>query len=102
MKIEPLPSPADFAKRFKVLPGTDVETKTELPSQARHFCRTPSLKSFFLGGEGGTGKSMILLYLSMLAHKNNWIIINVPNAYKWTHDKKAKYPRAYNGLFLIN
>ncbi len=56
----------------------------------------------FLGGEGGTGRSMILAYLSMFAFKNNWIIINVPDSYKWTHDRHIKYPRAYNGLYLIN
>lgn len=60
------------------------------------------MKSFYLGGEGGTGRSMILAYLSMMAHKNGWIVINVPNAYLWTHDTKAKYPRAYNGLYMIN
>lgn len=101
MTISPLPSPLDFAKRFKTMPGTEIATKTELPPNVRYFCRTPSLKSMFLGGEGGTGKSMILLYLSMLAHKSGWIVVNVPNAYKWTHDTKAKYPRAHNGLYVI-
>ena len=45
---------------------------------------------------------MILAYLSMFAFKNNWIIVNLPDAYKWTHDRHIKYPRAYNGLYLIN
>ena len=73
-----------------------------MPLNARFYCRTPSFKSFFLGGEGGTGRSMILAYLSMLAFRNNWIVINVPNAHFWTHDTKCKYPRAFNGLYLIN
>ena len=50
MKVEPLPSPLDFAKRFKTMPGTEIPTKNELPENARFFCRTPSLKSMFLGG----------------------------------------------------
>lgn len=45
---------------------------------------------------------MILAYLAMLAHKKGWIVVNVPDAYKWTQDRKAVYPRAYNGLYLIN
>lgn len=45
---------------------------------------------------------MILTYLSMYAYKNNWLVINVPNVYKWTFDRKIKYIRAYNGLYLIN
>lgn len=44
---------------------------------------------------------MILAYLAMWAHKNKWIVINVPCAYRWTNDRKVKYQRAYNGLFLI-
>lgn len=74
----------------------------ELPSNAKYYCRTPSFKSLFLGGEGGTGKSMILAYVSMFAYKNGWIVINVPNAYKWTQAQRIKYVRAYNGLYLIN
>lgn len=54
-----------------------------------------------MGGEGGTGRSMILAYLAMFAHKNGWITINLPNAYKWTQNRKTKYVRAYNGLYLI-
>lgn len=38
----------------------------------------------------------------MLGFRNNWIVINVPNVHDWTFDTKAKYIRAYNGLYLIN
>lgn len=44
---------------------------------------------------------MILAYLSMFAWKNGWIIVNLPNAYKWTQSRTVKYVRAYNGLYLI-
>jgi hypothetical protein len=106
MKIQPLPSSNDFSYRFKTIPGTadkdGIKTKIFLTDKTKYYCRTPSFKSFFLGGEGGTGKSMILAYLSMFGYKNGWIIINVPNVYKWTFDRKAKYIRAFNGLYLIN
>ena len=45
---------------------------------------------------------MILAYVAMWAFKNNWIVINVPSAYKWTNDRQAKDERAYNGLYLIH
>lgn len=96
-----MPSPNDFAYRCKTLPSTTIPTQTELPKSCSYYLTTPSYKSFFLGGEGGTGKSMILYYLTMYAYKNNWITITVPNAYKWTQIKKTKYVRAYNGLYLI-
>lgn len=45
---------------------------------------------------------MVLAYIAMWAFKNNWIVINVPSAYKWTNDRQAKYERAYNGLYVIH
>lgn len=45
---------------------------------------------------------MILAYLAMYAHKHNWITVNLPNAYKWTQNRRIKYVRAYNGLYLVN
>jgi hypothetical protein len=86
MQLEPLPTLGDFGSRFKTLPGyPSIPTKLKLPENVQYFSTTPSLKSIFLGGEGGSGKSMILAYLSMFAHSNDWIVINVPNCYKWTH-----------------
>jgi hypothetical protein len=34
---------------------------------------------------------MTLAYVAMWAFKNNWIVVNVPSAYKWTNDRKVKY-----------
>jgi hypothetical protein len=45
---------------------------------------------------------MILAYLAMYAYKNGWIVVNLPNAYKWTQNRRTQYVRAYNGLYLIN
>lgn len=59
------------------------------------------MKSIFLGGLGGTGRSMILTYAAMFAFKNNWIIISVPNSLKWTQDAKVTPKKMYNGLFVI-
>jgi len=79
-----------------------IEVKSQPSYFANFFYQTPSFKNVFLGGNGGTGKSMILAYVAMWAFKNNWILINVPSAYKWTNDRKAKYERAYNGLYVIH
>jgi hypothetical protein len=79
-----------------------LKVKTEPPYFAKFYYQTPSFKNVFLGGEAGTGKSMTLAYVAMWAFKNNWIIVNVPNSYKWTNDRKAKYERAYNGLYVIH
>ena len=59
------------------------------------------MKSLFLGGLGGTGRSMILAYAAMFAFKNNWIIISVPNSLKWTQDSQVTPKKMYNGLFVI-
>lgn len=37
----------------------------------------------------------------MYAHKNKWIVVNVPDCRKWTHERK-KVTRFYNGLYLQN
>ena len=44
---------------------------------------------------------MIMTHLSMWAHKNGWIVINVPSCHKWTH-KKKKINRMFNGLYVQN
>lgn len=82
------PSNLDFLKRYKELP---TEPPIKLFDNVPYFCRfsykTPSFKSLFLGGLAGTGRSMILAYITMFAFKNNWIVISVPNAIDWTQDK---------------
>jgi hypothetical protein len=45
---------------------------------------------------------MIMAYVAMWAHKNNWITINVPSGYKWTNDRSAKIELAYNGLHMVH
>ncbi len=103
MEMPIAPSPGDFAKRFRQLKCNEgLQVKTEPPYFAKFYYQTPSFKNVFLGGEAGTGKSMTLAYVAMWAFKNNWIIVNVPNSYKWTNDRKAKYERAYNGLYVIH
>lgn len=97
------PSAGDFAKRFKEIKcNEEIEVKSQPSYFANLSYQTPSFKNVYLGGNGGTGKSMILAYVAMWAFKNNWILVNVPNAYKWTNDRKAKYERAYNGLYVIH
>ena len=101
---EPIPpSSMDFTKRFRTLPGYDfIQTKQSVPENASYYSQTPSFKSIFLGGLKGNGKSMVLHYLTMFAYKNNWIVINVPNCYKWTQNKKNDIQRCFNGLYLMN
>lgn len=95
-------SPADFAKRYEYF---DLSTGrlpliNKVADNARFFWRTPSFKNVFLGGEGGTGRSMILAYISMWAFKNNWVVITCPSGYRMNHDRNAYVRRCYNGLFL--
>jgi hypothetical protein len=72
-----------------------------MPYFASFNYATPSCKSVFLGGLGGTGKSMILAYTAMYAFKNNWIVINLSNVLKWTQDRLAKPVKMFNGLFVV-
>jgi hypothetical protein len=96
------PSANDFFKRFKVL---DTNPPIKVHQKAPYFASfnydTPSFKSVFMGGLGGSGKSMILAYTAMYAFKNNWILINIPNAKKWTQDRTAKPVKMFNGLFVV-
>lgn len=41
-----------------------------------------------------------MTYASVWAYKNNWVILNLPNAYKLNNDPSVTYRRAYNGLFI--
>lgn len=55
----------------------------------------------FLHGARGSGKSGVLLYLAMWAHKMNWIVVSVPNVFKWTllgEQELRRHERS--GLFL--
>lgn len=71
-----------------------------LAHNASYFWDTPSFKNIFLGGEGGTGRSMILAYIAMWAFKNNWVVITVPNSYKILNEVGTSYRKTYTGLFL--
>jgi len=72
-----------------------------VPEFASYNYKTPSFKSVFLGGLGGTGRSMILAYVAMYAFKNNWILIHTPNIMKWAHDKDVTPQKMFNGLFVV-
>ena len=91
MKPNPtVPSAIDFSKRFKTLPGYEsISIKNSLPEQASFYFQSPSFKSFFLGGNSGAGRSMILTHLSMFGYKSGWIVMNVPSSYEWTQNLKG-------------
>ena len=72
-----------------------------MPYFASFNYTTPSCKSIFMGGLGGTGKSMILAYAAMFAYKNNWILIHTPKLVKWTQDLDVTPVKMFNGLFVI-
>ena len=44
---------------------------------------------------------MILAYATMFAFKNKWVTVSVTDGYRWTHDRKVKPVKMYNGLFVI-
>lgn len=55
----------------------------------------------FLHGVRGSGKSGVLLYAAMCAHKMNWIVVTVPNVYKWTQLGELEMRRHHaSGLYL--
>ena len=102
MNQEVDPSANDFTKRFKVLDtNPPLKIFKGVPYFASFNYKTPSFKSVFLGGLGGTGRSMILNYAAMLGYKNNWIVIATPNIMKWTQDRKVTPEKMFNGLFVI-
>lgn len=102
MEIEIDPSASDFTKRFKELPThPPLKIYKQMPYFASFNYTTPSCKSVFLGGLGGTGRSMILAYAAMYGFKNNWLVISIPNVQKWTQDYKAKPVKMFNGLFVV-
>lgn len=52
-----------------------------------------------LWGRSGSGKSGTLSYVVAWAHENNWVVINIPRARKFT-SSKVKIERHINGLYL--
>jgi len=55
-----------------------------------------------LSGDKGSGKSGVLLFATMWAHKNNWIVVNVPSAYELTQTD-CKFIRHHKtSLYLQN
>ena len=101
MNQEVDPSAKDFTLRFKKLQTTPpLQIHKKVPYFASFNYTTPSFKSIFMGGLGGTGKSMILSYAAMYAFKNNWIVLSAP-VLKWTQDRNAKPKKMFNGLFVI-
>ena len=95
------PSANDFTQRFKQLETSPpLKIHKGVPYFASFNYTTPSFKSVFMGGLGGTGKSMILAYAAMLAFKNNWIVVSIP-VMKWTQDLNVTPNKMFNGLFVI-
>jgi ABC-type sulfate/molybdate transport systems ATPase subunit len=75
-----------------------------VPLKARFYQDGPSFKNFFLHGESGAGKSMILNYISLWASKAGYLVINVRDAENWTRNprKGAEGRRLKCGLFAQN
>jgi hypothetical protein len=51
-------------------------------------------------GDRGTGKSGVLSFITIWAHKNNWIVVNVPNASKFTNEKTIFNRHHKTGLYV--
>ena len=101
MNQEVDPSAADFTSRFKYLETSPpLKIHKKVPYFASFNYKTPSYKSVFMGGLGGTGKSMILSYAAMFGHKNDWIVI-APPVMKWTQDRNVSPKKMFNGLFVV-
>jgi hypothetical protein len=102
MQIDIDPSGGDFTKRFKELPTSPpLKIQKQMPYFASFNYKTPSCKSIFMGGLGGSGKSMVLAYAAMYGFKNNWIVINISNVLKWTQDRNVTPVKMFNGLFVV-
>lgn len=102
MSQEVDPSAQDFTKRFKELDTTPpLKIYKGVPYFASFNYKTPSFKSVFLGGLGGTGRSMVMAYAAMMGFKNNWIVVTTPNIMKWTQDLNVKPYKMFNGLFVV-
>jgi hypothetical protein len=82
------------------LSNTTLKLKNRVARNSSFFWDTPSFKNVFLGGEGGTGRSMILTYIAMWAFKNNWVVINCTSGYRMNYSDDEGLRRCYNGLFL--
>lgn len=55
----------------------------------------------FLWGQAGSGKSGTLAYVTAWAHENNWVVVSIPRARKFTSNR-VKIERHINGLYLQN
>jgi len=80
---------------------------TTSPRHVPKAMREYGLKNFFgfnsgaiVTGVRGAGKSGMLMYAIMWAHKNNWIVINAPDAYHLTQEKTKIKRHHDSGLYL--
>jgi len=72
------------------------------PEDMREYA-LQSFKGFnsgmFMWGRSGAGKSGALGYIVAWAHENNWAVINIPRARKFTHTP-CTLERHINGLYI--
>lgn len=63
-----------------------TKNKRRLPASLKYFKNLTGINSgAMLYGDRGSGKSGTLAYVTMWAHKNNYLVVNVPSAYKLTN-----------------
>lgn len=91
------------SKPYLILLKKYAESPRALPA----FMRKYGLKNFFgfnsggiINGVRGAGKSGLLMYAIMWAHKNNWIVVNPPNAYYLTQERQQLVRHHESGLYL--
>lgn len=78
-----------------------MKNKRLMPSSIKYFNTHTGINSgAMLYGDRGTGKSGTLAYVTMWAHKNDFVVVNVPSAYKLTNTKTIYYRHSATGLYV--
>ncbi|EGR31197.1 mitochondrial ribosomal protein s29, putative [Ichthyophthirius multifiliis] len=87
----------------------EVEKYSKEPRKIPRNIKSYSLDNFvgfnsgcMLFGDHGSGKSGVLLYVTMWAHYNKWIVVNVPNAYDWTQKSHPYQRHPLTGIYIQN
>jgi len=91
------------AQNHSILLRRYANSPRTVPATMREY----GLKNFIgfnsgaiVSGMRGAGKSGLLMYATMWAHKNNWIVVNPPDAYFLTQNRQRLRRHHDSGLYL--
>lgn len=87
-----IPLSNNESMKINLLDEKQLKNKRKIPQGLKYFDKFAGINSgAMLHGDRGTGKSGTLLYVTMWAHKNNFLVLNVPSSWKLTQTETVYF-----------